>query len=204
MGCACAPALKVARDELNALFPNRDKGSDGCCGDADHAARKSDHNPLNGYARAFDYDEDIVDGMGDQELQGMALVLLADSRTKYLIYEAQLLYPDGTVKPYTGVNAHRQHLHHSIKDSAVHDTRPWGIARAFQEDDMSAQAEADIRSMKDLLEKHLAPAIGRIDARTAASTDPKAFAAQVAVHLDGVTEDDVERAFRNVLTEGVG
>jgi hypothetical protein len=133
MACKCAPALLTARNELNAVWPLRDKASDGCCGDAAHAARKSDHNPnLEGWARAYDYDEDVTEGLGTQELTGMGLVLLGDKRTKYLIYEAQLLYPDGTVKPYTGVNAHRQHLHHSIHDWAVLDTRPWGIARAFK------------------------------------------------------------------------
>lgn len=133
MACRCAPALDVARRELDALFPGRDKGSDGCCGDTAHAARKSDHNPnSDGYARARDYDEDIVDGIGDRELEGVGLVLLGDSRTKYLIYEGRLLYPDGTVKKYTGPNAHLHHLHHSIHDWAVRDTSPWGIARAFK------------------------------------------------------------------------
>lgn len=134
MACTCAPCLLQARSELNDVYPLRDKSSDGCCGDADHATRKSDHNPnLEGYATAYDYDEDVVEGMGDQELTGMALVLLDDKRTKYLIYEAQLLYPDGTVRPYTGINAHKHHLHHSIHDWAVMDKRPWGIARAFQQ-----------------------------------------------------------------------
>ena len=112
--------------------------------DAAHAARKSAHNPnIEGFARAYDYDEDVTEGLGEQELKGMALVLLGDKRTKLLIYEAQLLYPDGTVKPYTGINAHRHHLHHEIHDWAVLDRSPWGIARAFhaappppEEDDM--------------------------------------------------------------------
>jgi hypothetical protein len=152
VACKCAPALLTARNELNAVWPLRDKASDGCCGDAAHAARKSDHNPnIEGYARAYDYDEDVTEGLGDRELTGMGLILLGDKRTKYLIYEAQLLYPDGTVKPYTGVNAHRQHLHHSIHDWAVLDTRPWGIARAFKpaaappEDDDMPPAPAVVR-----------------------------------------------------------
>lgn len=132
MACKCAPALDVLKREVDALFPNRDKASDGCCGDAAHAARKSEHNPsLEGYARARDIDEDIIEGIGDRELDGLGLVLLADKRCRYLIYEAELLYPDGRRKPYSGINAHRHHLHITIHDWAVHDTRPWGIAAAF-------------------------------------------------------------------------
>ena len=158
MSCRCAPALIVARNELNAVWPNRDRGSDGCCGDAAHRARKSDHNPRTtgpgkGFAAAYDYDEDIATDLGDRELTGVGLVLLGDPRTKYLIYEAQLLYPDGTVRAYTGVNAHRSHLHHSIHDWAIHDTRPWGIARAFQpqEDDLTPDQAQQLNRVETAL-----------------------------------------------------
>lgn len=80
----------MARNELNAVWPLRDKSSDGCCGDAAHASRKSDHNaktsgPSKGLATAYDYDEDVVGTMGDRELTGMGLVLLGDRRTKYCL-----------------------------------------------------------------------------------------------------------------------
>lgn len=160
MGCKCAPALLVARDELNACFPARDKASDGCCGDDAHKARKSDHNAnLEGYARAYDYDEDISSVMGDQELQGMALVLLGDRRTKYLIYEARLLYPDGTVKPYSGINAHKHHLHHSIHDWAVHDRSPWGIAGAFQPAPPAPIEEVPFMALSDAEQQEILAAV---------------------------------------------
>jgi hypothetical protein len=138
MACTCAPALIACRNELNLIAPHRDKESDGCCASSAHSQQnpKSDHEPgkegaAAGFARAYDYDEDVIQGMGDQQLHAMGTILLADKRTKYLIYEGQLLFPDGTVKKYTGPNKHEHHLHHSIHDSAVHDTSPWGIAAAF-------------------------------------------------------------------------
>src|ERR1044071_8683123 len=39
------PALEELRMQLNAVFPNRDKSSDGGIGDTSHAAGKSSHNP---------------------------------------------------------------------------------------------------------------------------------------------------------------
>lgn len=156
MACTCAPALITARNELNACWPNRDRGSDGCCGDAAHRARKSDHNPrtsgaAKGFAAAYDYDEDIASGLGDRELTGFGLILLADPRTKMLIYEAEALYPDGTVRPYTGVNAHKSHLHHSIHDWAVHDTSPWNIAAAFALPVEPPDPSEEDDDMKDLV-----------------------------------------------------
>lgn len=130
MACRCAPAFKQLTNQLNALFPYRDHASDGCCGDAAHASRKSDHNPATsgaarGFARAYDVDEDLVRGMGDRQLWEWALLLLGDRRCKYIIYEGYILYPDGRMNVYKGVNAHKQHMHLSIHDWAVHDTTPW-------------------------------------------------------------------------------
>lgn len=136
--CTCAPALVQLRRQVDDAWPGRDRKSDGCCGDDDHRNRKSDHNPAaNGYAHALDIDEDIVAGMGDRPLWDFAVHLLADVRVRYLIYEAQLLYPDGRIKPYSGVNAHRHHLHISIHTRSTHDNRPWGtVPGPHQEDDM--------------------------------------------------------------------
>lgn len=130
--CRCAPSLIVLRNQVDVRWPGRDHASDGCCGDAAHAARVSDHNPATsgpgkGYAHAMDIDEDIVANMGDRPLWATGVLLLSDPRTKYLIYEAQLLYPDGTVKAYHGINAHRHHLHVSIKPGATFATEPWPL-----------------------------------------------------------------------------
>ena len=143
MACRCAPALVVLRHEVNARWPNRDKASDGCCGDAAHAARKSDHNAdANGYAHAHDFDEDLFTGAGDRPLwDTLRPVLLADPRTKFCIYEARIMYPDGTNKPYTGVNAHKHHLHLSIKATATYDIRRWLAPPAAPSEDLLMRDE---------------------------------------------------------------
>lgn len=139
--CKTAPALLTARNELNALFPNRGKGSDGSCPSAAHTAKnpKSDHEPnAQGYSRAYDFDEAI--GLpGPSPLMPLIKVLLADPRCKYVIYEEWLYYPDGTVRKNKG---HTKHLHLSIKNEAVLDTSPWNIKRAFENNDELSDMEA--------------------------------------------------------------
>lgn len=126
MSCRCAPCLVALDDWITFQYPNRDHSSDGCCGDASHQSRKSDHNPnIYGYATALDVDEDIVNGWGNRELWDFSVLLLADSRTKYIIYEGLIMFPDGTVRVYTGINDHTHHLHLSIKAGSEHDMRPW-------------------------------------------------------------------------------
>lgn len=147
MACRCAPALLQLRHQIDQAFPDRDRTSDGCCGDAAHAARKSDHNPdANGIAHALDIDEDIVTGLGDAPLLGWVSALLADPRCKYVIYEARIYYPGAAPKAYTGINAHRHHLHLSIRAGTENDTTPWAgpppaTAPADPEDDMPAPTD---------------------------------------------------------------
>lgn len=146
MSCTCAPALVALRNEVNDRFLRRDKSSDGCCGDAAHAARTSDHNPdAAGYAHALDIDEDIEPG---RDLLWLVPILQADSRTKYTIYERVITYRDckthGTGQcpghPYTGVNAHLHHLHLSIKSTATFDKRRWlTVSIPATENDMTAE-----------------------------------------------------------------
>lgn len=152
MSCKCAPALLQARNELNLLFPNRDKASDGCCGNAEHLARKSDHNPRQsgpgkGYAAAYDFDEDIANLGNDQELLPLIGHLIADPRTKYVIYEKHIYYPDGQVKPYNGINAHKSHLHLSIHDSAIFQDWSWELDKVNFGGGQSPAQPMEVESM---------------------------------------------------------
>ncbi|HEU5085677.1 MAG TPA: hypothetical protein VFU14_20215 [Acidimicrobiales bacterium] len=146
MGCSCAPSLVALRKEVDRLFLRRDRASDGCCGDAAHAARRSDHNPTGGYAHALDIDEDVAPGL---DLWWLVPVLLADRRTKYVIYEATIWYRACSTHGvgrcpghrYAGVNAHKHHLHLSVVASATHDVGRWlpaGVVPTIEEDPLAS------------------------------------------------------------------
>jgi hypothetical protein len=161
MACTCAPALKKLRSEIDHRWPGRDKASDGCCGDAAHAARRSDHNPTGGYAHALDIDENLSPETGS--LTWLAPVLLADDRAKYVIYEGRIYHARCRTHGadcfargghrYTGANAHAQHLHLSIRAGTTHDTRPWLNGRAHptsEEDDMPTVDEI-VKALKPVI-----------------------------------------------------
>lgn len=121
----------------DATYPARDKESDGCCGDARHSARASDHNSdSSGHANALDVDRDFVPGdpaASDRAMQALIAGLQSDPRTKYLIFEAQIWFPTAKGSrpkgwsPYHGPNAHRHHLHLSQIAGSALDKRPWPI-----------------------------------------------------------------------------
>ena len=123
-----APSLAQLRREINARWPNRDKSTDGSVGELSHAARASDHNPNSRRSvNAIDIDEDGIDAWG------LVALLIADPRVYYVIYEGRIWQrKHGFVpRPYTGINAHRKHVHVSIIQSvaAEQNTAPWGIAK---------------------------------------------------------------------------
>ena len=123
-----APSLAHLRREINTRWPSRDKTSDGTIGDAAHSARASDHNPNSrGSVNAIDIDEDGIDAWG------LVALLIADPRVYYVIYEGRIWQrKHGFVpRPYTGINAHRKHVHVSIIQSvaAEQNTTPWGVAK---------------------------------------------------------------------------
>ncbi|MEU4386764.1 hypothetical protein [Promicromonospora sp. NPDC023805] len=160
-----APALEQLRAQINAAHPDRDKASDGWIGDTSHQARPSDHNPAppDGIVRAYDLDEDLVIGMTVVgEAQPLADALVRDPRTRYVIYEGRICYGahvTGVVhgwQPYTGPNAHRHHIHISVRSTGGHDrdARPWAlpgtITTPTPEDDMPTAQEIAAELVKTL------------------------------------------------------
>lgn len=129
MAWRLAKSLETLRAQVNAAHPSRKKTSDGTIGDAAHAARKSDHNPNSaGVVQALDITHDPANGF-DAGKFADALLASHDERIKYVISNARIGYSsDWKWKPYSGANAHRAHVHVSVKDSAVlyDDARPWG------------------------------------------------------------------------------
>ena len=58
-----ASCLVTLEQQVDLLWPDRRKQSDGTIGDAAHASRKSDHNPDdNGYVCALDITTDHLEG----------------------------------------------------------------------------------------------------------------------------------------------
>jgi hypothetical protein len=152
--CRCAPALIKLAFELNVLFRDRDRLSDGCCASPSHTLQNplSRHEPAatgiaKGYARARDIDEDLAPGVN--------LVWLweswrrrPDARLRLLIYEGVYCHPnsatDRSVYRYDGPNAHESHLHAEIVDAAVLDTSSWQLAERWA--DAVARLDATVHA----------------------------------------------------------
>lgn len=121
-----APSLVALRIEINRLWPNRDRTSDGSIGDASHAARKSDHNPdwdAGGVVRAIDVDKDGID------VQALLDATIGDQRVWYVIWDRHIYSRtyNWAKRPYDGENPHTKHVHISINHTkaAETDTSLW-------------------------------------------------------------------------------
>lgn len=138
-------AAERLRLEINTLWPNRDKKSDGSKGDAAHAARVSDHNPdpKTGVVRAIDVDEDVwgVDGKDPVAANRLCRELVAiakagDKRLKYIIFEGHIW--SATFKwaknEYNGSNPHNHHIHISFTEAGDNDGSPFGLVKALKDE----------------------------------------------------------------------
>lgn len=136
-----AGSLITLRDQVNTIWPNRSKVSDGSIGNAEHATRDSDHNPwINfngmGIVSAIDITHDPANG-ADMQWLANRLVQYKDKRIKYVIWNGHIIksYVDGSNRPawvwqpYTGANPHNHHLHISVKPEPIYfdDMSSWNI-----------------------------------------------------------------------------
>lgn len=107
-----APVLVRLRDDLNARWPGRDKGSDGWIGDAAHQAQVSDHNPdsTTGVVRALDIDKDGI------HIPSVVASLMIHPSSNYVIHNRRIYRRADRFKPraYQGSNPHTSHVHGSI------------------------------------------------------------------------------------------
>lgn len=123
--------------EINRHAPNRSDASDGWIGDAAHAARDSDHNPnSSGVVRAQDITDDPAGGLDGSELAHLIVgrfgkhpALMSGA---YVIHNGRICSfdrRDEGWRPYTGTNAHKQHVHVSVSTArAGYDsTQPWDL-----------------------------------------------------------------------------
>lgn len=152
MSWRMAKSLDVLLAEVNASAPRRSKVSDGGIGDAAHASRTSDHNPWVkvggvGVVRARDFTDDPPGGLSARALADHLASLLgkhpALGTGGYVIFNGRIISTSRRGegwRPYTGLNAHKQHVHVSVGLNGFDSTAPWNWPP--QEDDMTpAQAK---------------------------------------------------------------
>ena len=186
MSWRTAKSLDKLLGQLNALFPNRSKVSDGSVGDAAHASRKSDHNPWfkdskgTGIVSARDFTHDPANGL-DCNWLCAALLAAKDARIKYIIWN-RFIYnrKTGFAKTaYKGINAHAHHLHLSVvSDSALYDDMsPWNL-------DLSATVETSVAAVGIL-----APELKRGSKGEAVANLQRALSAHGLLQSSGIDGD---------------
>lgn len=176
-GWKLAPSLIQLVVETDERYPDRDRRSDGSIGDAAHAARQSDHNPYEGWVHAVDLDEDLEPGRDLADFVAH-LVSSRDPRIRYLIYEGRIVksYVDSAGRipwlwhPYTGPNAHTQHLHVSINRAAAarEDLSPWWPPRSTG-GSLMALTDAEQRELLEAV-RDVRPTLIRLAGTTYANT----------------------------------
>ena len=117
------PAAIAVLRQATALFPKRNKASDGLLPSAAHvqASPNSDHN----LGLAVDLTHDPKNGI-DCEI--IFEEFKKDVRVSYLIFQGKIWSKDRRAegnRVYNGSNPHNKHLHCSIKSAYANDTSPW-------------------------------------------------------------------------------
>ena len=114
------PAAIAVLRQATALFPKRNKASDGLLPSAAHLNQNpnSDHN--TGFA--VDLTHDSAFGINGHEVYEH---LKSDKRVKYLIFKGRIWSAEKGDCDYTGANKHNKHVHISIKDNCGTDTSNW-------------------------------------------------------------------------------
>lgn len=126
-------SLERLRDQLNDIYPNRSKLSDGWIGDVRHQKGKSDHNPEpDGTVDAIDITHDPANGVDIAKLVNV-LIAGKDRRISYIIANGEIIAGNGGPSPwqrrkYTGKNKHTKHIHISVLDKYQDETADWNLA----------------------------------------------------------------------------
>jgi hypothetical protein len=146
--------LATVRDEFNAVFPHRDKASDGAIGNTAHQAERSGHNPdITGNSeyrdgdskdevRAIDIDADLRSTV---TMEQVVQYLIRQARRgvyipfRYVIYNRRIWSRrDGWAQHAYDGDPHTSHVHLSGDYTQTADewTGTLGLAKLLQEDDM--------------------------------------------------------------------
>lgn len=172
MGCKCAPACTKALKDATARWPKRSRISDGCCGDAAHAGRKSDHNPdASGFAHAYDLTHDPGNGV---DCNLLSKEVIKDPRVTYVIWSGKIFKTrTGKWTTYTGPNKHNHHMHVSIKSDAHNDLSQWPWSPGEYEKNQPAQVKAHYNGEIDAKGDHVVSKVTTEDKGTTTSPDKK-------------------------------
>lgn len=133
-------SLLVLRDQVDVIAPRRSRASDGLVGDSAHQGTNSDHNPHyvagvgSNIVTALDLTHDPAHGF-DSYRFAEVLRQARDRRIKYVISNRRIFssYASGNRAawawgPYTGSDPHTNHVHTSVLDAPISDTRtPWNL-----------------------------------------------------------------------------
>ena len=116
-----APALAALRDEVNRLWPSRDRSYDGTIGDLAHQAQsKSEHNPdAKGVVRAIDITARGID------VDALLNAAIGDPRVHYVIYRGRICSRTygWTWRRSSG---HEHHVHISLRNHTS-ESAPWDV-----------------------------------------------------------------------------
>jgi hypothetical protein len=114
------PAAIALLRQATALWPKREKASDGLLPSQEHIANSpnSDHN--TGHAVDLTHDP-----FGGPDCAKIFKELKKDKRVKYLIFRGVIWSPEKGLRSYTGSNPHMKHLHVSIRPEYAKDTSDW-------------------------------------------------------------------------------
>lgn len=143
------------RAEVDANYPDRPTNVDGILGDADHAARESDHNP-NDYDVVTAWDITTTPWL---DWFVNRLKELKDRRLKYIIWQRHIwsLARDSEGwREYDGDDPHTGHAHISFSASPAQYDRidPWNIFNTVKDDtDMTPEQDRRQKHIEDMLEK---------------------------------------------------
>jgi hypothetical protein len=161
--------LKTFSAELDAVFPNREKYTDGSIGDSSHSGSTSGHNPdrtgnaeyrdgdAKDEVRAIDRDKDLRSTVTMEQLI-QYLVRLGRMGVylpfRYFIYRGRIWRKSTGWKTevYTGANNHNEHAHFSGDYSQKADewTGSLGLASLIEgEDDMATISQTDFNTRMD-------------------------------------------------------
>lgn len=188
-----APSLVALRREIDQRWPHRDRRSDGWLGDAAHSARQSDHNPdARGMVHALDVDKDGID------VAALLAAAIGDRRVWYVIHNRQIWSRTygWDARPYTGANAHTEHVHISIQyaHDAEADTRPW---LNQEEDDMTPEELMHFK-IKAAGDRYASVVLAQTWARTARL---EAAITALATTMGPTVKEAVEKALADAVVD---